>query len=110
MKTESSVITGNNPQLADEAPPIEATPDRERGRKAILAGWLVTMAGVFGYVFCMLRAPEGAGMLEAIRSQGVIGWATVAFLIAGISLWLAGNISMFQDMMSSPDEDDTGAY
>ncbi len=70
----------------------------EWGRKAILTGWLVAMAGIAGYVYTMLRAPEDAGLLDAIRTGGPIGWLSATLIVAGVGIWLAGNLVLIRSM------------
>jgi hypothetical protein len=71
---------------------------QEWGRKAILTGWLVAMAGIAGYVYTMLRAPENAGILEAIVRGGPIGWLSAALVVVGVGIWLAGNLALLREM------------
>lgn len=81
---------------------------REWGRKAILSGWIITMAGVVGYCFAMLRAPQDSGLLQALFSQGFLGWASAVLLLGGVATWLVGNLSFFRAAVEEPgDERDT---
>ena len=79
---------------------------REWGRKAILAGWIIAMAGVVGYVFAMLRAPQDASLLEALFSQGFLGWASAVLLLGGVATWLAGNMAFFRTVLDDSRSDD----
>jgi hypothetical protein len=72
----------------------ELSQSSERGRKAILAGWLTAMAGIAGYVYSILHAPEETGLLEAIRDGGPLAWLSAALIVVGVGLWIAGNISL----------------
>lgn len=80
----------------------EAAAKREWGRKAILAGWVVTMVGVVGYCFAMMRAGHQAGVLDALTTQGLLGWGSAALLVGGVALWLAGNLAFLRETMELP--------
>ena len=80
----------------------EVEDGREWGRKAILSGWILAMAGVVGYVFAMLRAPQDAGLLEALFSQGFLGWASAVLLLGGVATWLAGNLAFLRQVLEDP--------
>jgi hypothetical protein len=71
----------------------------EWGRKAILAGWLVAMAGIFGYVYTMLRAPENSSLLDAVITGGPIGWLSAVLILGGVASWVAGNIAIMRAMV-----------
>lgn len=75
---------------------------REWGRRAILAGWIITMIGVVGYVFAMMRAGEEAGILEALVSQGLLGWGSAVLLLGGVGTWIAGNLAFIRDLADLP--------
>ena len=91
---------------ADAALHAKAVEDgREWGRKAILAGWILAMAGIVGYVFAMLRAPQDTGLLQALFSQGFLGWASAVLLLGGVATWLAGNLAFFRQVLDEPRED-----
>ena len=60
------MLSGN-----EKAKPL-STP--ERGRCAILVGWIITMFGIVGYVVAMSRAPDKADMIDALTDQGLFGW------------------------------------
>jgi hypothetical protein len=77
---------------------------REWGRKAILAGWIITMAGVVGYCFAMLRAPQETGLLQALFTQGFLGWLSAVLLLGGVATWLAGNFAFFKTVLEEPSE------
>ena len=79
---------------------------RDWGRKAILAGWIITMAGVVGYCFAMLRADQNTGLLEALFSQGFLGWASAVLLLGGVATWIAGNLAFFRDVVEEPSGDE----
>lgn len=80
---------------------------RDWGRKAILAGWIITMVGVVGYIFAMLRADQDAGLPEALFSQGFLGWASAVLLLGGVATWLAGNLAFFRTVVEeSADEEE----
>jgi hypothetical protein len=78
---------------------------REWGRKAILAGWILAMAGVVGYCFAMLRAPQDAGLLDALFSQGFIGWISAVLLLGGVATWFVGNLAFFRQVLETPGKD-----
>jgi hypothetical protein len=69
---------------------------RERGRCAILIGWVVTMIGIVGYIVAMSRAGEGAEMLDALASQGLLGWGSLSILLTGVIVWVIGSVSMLR--------------
>lgn len=75
---------------------------REWGRRAILAGWIITMLGVVGYVFAMMRAGEDAGILQALASQGLLGWGSAVLLLGGVGTWIAGNLAFIRDLADLP--------
>jgi hypothetical protein len=70
---------------------------RDHGRRAILLGWVLTLLGVAAYVAAMGRAGEGADMIDAITGQGLLGWASISLLAAGVATWLAGNIACMHE-------------
>lgn len=78
---------------------------REWGRKAILAGWIITMIGVVGYVLAMLRADQDAGLLEALFTQGPLGWGSAILLLGGVATWLAGNMAFVREVVELPGEE-----
>lgn len=82
---------------------------REWGRKAILAGWIITMIGVVGYCFAMLRAPQDVGLLEALFTQGFLGWISAVLLLGGVATWIAGYLAFFRAAAEEPrdEPDDT---
>jgi hypothetical protein len=81
---------------------------REWGRKAILVGWIVTMLGIAGYVTVMIRAGEQSGILEALFTQGPLGWASAAAMVTGIGVWLAGHVAFLREIVELPSADDGG--
>jgi hypothetical protein len=102
-RTKVEVLQATDAELMQE----RVEDGREWGRKAILAGWIITMIGVVGYVFAMLRADEQSGLLEALFSQGFLGWASAVLLLGGIATWLAGNLAFFRAAIDEPrDEGD----
>ena len=70
----------------------------DNGRKTILAGWLTAMAGIAGYVYTMLGAPEETGLLDAIRDGGPLAWLSAALIVVGVGLWIAGNLTLMRSM------------
>lgn len=76
---------------------------RERGRYEILAGWLITMAGIVGYIVAMSRAGVNASMLDAFTNQGLLGWGSAALLIGGVGIWFVGNLAALRDLSRMPD-------
>lgn len=75
---------------------------REWGRKAILIGWIVTMLGIAGYVTVMIRAGEQTGIVEALFTQGPLGWASAAAMLTGIGVWLAGHVAFLREIVELP--------
>lgn len=74
----------------------------ERGRRAILAGWLITMLGIAGYIAAMSRAGENADILDGLMGQGLIGWMSGALIVAGVVTWFIGNFACLQDLADIP--------
>ena len=70
----------------------------EWGRKAILAGWLVAMLGITGYVYTMVNAPSETGLFEALVNGGIIAWLSAALVVVGVGLWVAGNLALLRGM------------
>ena len=88
-------------QAAGEAP--NARSRSEQGRRAILAGWLVTMAGIAGYIVAMSRAGENADIFDGLIGQGPLGWISGALLLVGVVTWFIGNYACLQDLADIPD-------
>ena len=86
-------MDANEPEQEKERKKAEL---REWGRKAILAGWIITMAGVFGYSIAMVRARQDVGLFEALFSQGLLGWLSAVLLFGGVATWIAGNLAFFR--------------
>ena len=80
------------------------TDGREWGRKAILAGWILTMGGVIAFSFAMLRADANTGLLEALFTQGFLGWIAAVLLLGGVATWIAGNLAFFRAVARDPRE------
>ena len=78
---------------------------REWGRKAILAGWAITMLGVVGYCFAMMRAPQETGLLQALFTQGALGWGSAILLMGGVATWLAGNFAFVREVVELPEHE-----
>jgi hypothetical protein len=78
---------------------------REWGRKAILAGWIITMMGVVGYCFAMMRSDQSAGLLEALFSQGWLGWLSAVLILGGVATWLAGNYAFVREVVELPEHE-----
>ncbi len=80
---------------AEEAP----RPSRgEQGRRAILAGWVVTMLGIALYILAMSRAGENADILDGLTGQGPVGWIAGLLMLAGVVTWLVGNYACLQEL------------
>jgi hypothetical protein len=86
-----------------EEAPVEG--GREWGRKAILAGWIITMIGIVGYCFVMMRAPQDTGLLEALFSQGILGWASAVLILGGVATWVAGNYAFVREVVELPEHE-----
>lgn len=85
---------------AEDARP--AASRSEHGRRAILAGWLVTMLGIALYIAAMSRAGEHADILDALVNQGPLGWLAGALMLTGVLLWFVGNYACLQDLTEMP--------
>lgn len=78
----------------------------ERGRRAILAGWLVTMIGIAGYIIAMSRAGENADILDGLTGQGPLGWISGALMLGGVVTWFIGNFACLQELADIPASSD----
>jgi hypothetical protein len=80
---------------------------REWGRKAILAGWIITMLGAVGYVWAIMRAGAGeeTTLLTALFSQGLLGWGSAVLMLGGVATWLAGNFSFMKEVVELPERE-----
>ena len=100
MKKRPTAVAGTVPAapftVVSQNEPILSS--SEWGRKAILSGWLTAMAGIAGYVYSILHAPEETGLLEAVRDGGPLAWLSAALIVVGVALWIAGNISLQRSM------------
>lgn len=74
----------------------------ELGRWAIIAGWLITMTGVAGYVVAMSRAGPNADILDGLFGQGALGWLSGVLTLAGIAVWFTGNCACLKDWAQTP--------
>jgi len=74
---------------------------RDRGRRWILWGWLVTMIGVAGYCRAMFRAGPDTDILQALGQSGIAGWASLAFIALGVAVWMSGNLVFLRDSVST---------
>ena len=45
----------------------------------------------------LLVFPIAADMIDAITGQGLLGWASISLLAAGVATWLAGNIACMHE-------------
>lgn len=102
-RVKAGVLHGNPVLQERQSASVEG--GREWGRKAILAGWIITMVGVVGYVLAMLRADQDAGLLEALFTQGVLGWGSAILLMGGVATWLAGNFAFVREVVELPNEE-----
>ena len=100
----NEVQSSNGPlELVRSAPLAEVdekTPDvalRDRGRRLILLGWVITMMGVALYCRAMFRAGPDTDLVEALSQNGIAGWGSVAFLALGIAVWGFGNVALLRD-------------
>lgn len=74
----------------------------EQGRRAILAGWIVTMLGIVGYIVAMSRAGENADILDGLIGQGPLGWISGALMLTGVVTWFIGNYACLQELADIP--------
>jgi len=63
------------------------------------------MAGVIAFSFAMLHADANAGLLDALFSQGFLGWLASVLLLGGVATWIAGNLTFFRAVARDPRED-----
>lgn len=74
---------------------------RERGRRWILSGWLISMIGVIGYCRAMFAVGPQAEFAEMLQQAGLQGWASLALIAGGVALWVMGNMFYFKDIVDS---------
>ena len=107
MKKKTAVLTAHDSMFdRTRSAAASAAGGREWGRKAILAGWVITMVGVVCYSFAMMRAPQDAGLLEALFSQGFLGWIAAVLIAGGVGTWLAGNFAYMQEVVEMPGDEE----
>ena len=63
------------------------------------------MIGVVGYCFAMMQADQNAGLLEALFSQGWLGWASAVLILGGVATWLAGNYAFVREVVELPEHE-----
>ena len=97
----TQVKTGTMPMLTSDTAQESG---REWGRKAILAGWIITMLGAVGYVWAIMRAGAGeeTTLLQALFSQGILGWGSAVLLLGGVATWLAGHFAFMKEVVELP--------
>ena len=42
------------------------------------------------------------GLLEALFSQGFLGWLSAVLLLGGVSTWVVGNLRFFRTVLEEP--------
>ena len=107
--TRTTAATAPMPILAARHETEKTMTRGEQGRRAILAGWLITMLGIVAYIVAMSRAGENAGILDALGNQGLLGWSAAALLLGGVVVWLIGNLAVLHDLSEAPGGDDDDA-
>lgn len=87
---------------APSAPALvtDAARGKDRGRRLILWGWLVTMVGVGGYCRAMFRSSADSDVLTALREAGLTGWGSIALIALGIAIWLFGNVALLKESVA----------
>ncbi len=105
MKKKAAVMTASASMFDRTRNAASAAGGREWGRKAILAGWAITMVGVVCYCFAMMRAPQETGLLEALFSQGFLGGIAAILIAGGVGTWIVGNIAYMQEVVEMPADD-----
>lgn len=71
-------------------------PRAEYGRKAILAGCVITMIGMVTY--CYGTAGGGpTDLASSLFDNGAIGWTSLLLMITGVGTWLAGNVALLSE-------------
>ena len=66
----------------------------EWGRKAILSGCIITMAGMVTYCYGTLGGAPEADLFEALFNNGVLGWGSLLFMVMGVGIWVAGSVAL----------------
>ncbi|GLH72746.1 hypothetical protein GETHLI_12480 [Geothrix limicola] len=82
---------------------------RERGRRWILAGWGITMIGVFLYCRLLFAVDAEGDMSELLHRTGLAGWAVLLLMVTGAATWLAGNLIYLKDALNSDEVGPDGA-
>ena len=98
-RTETAVAAGDAAN-ARAIPASQAIP--ELGPRLILWGWITAMVGVVGYCRVIFAMSPDTGALDALFHSGVIGWISSAMVLAGVSMWLMGNLIYLRDAMDAP--------
>ena len=74
----------------------------ELGPRLILWGWITAMVGVVGYCRVIFAMSPNTSAIDALFHSGVIGWISSAMVLAGVSMWLMGNLIYLRDAMDAP--------
>ncbi len=91
-------------RAGDESPAAKSR--GEQGRRAVLAGWVITMLGIGTYILALSRAGESADILDALFGQGPLGWVAGALMLTGVVTWFIGNYVCLQDLAQLPGDDE----
>ena len=76
---------------------------RERGRRWILSGWVISLAGIFLYCRALFAAETDGDLPALLHRTGISGWAALLLIAVGVAFWLAGNLVYLKDALNSPE-------
>lgn len=74
---------------------------RERGRRWILSGWVISLAGVFLYCRALFATEADGDLATMLGHTGVSGWAALILIAIGVVFWLSGNLVYLKDALDS---------
>jgi hypothetical protein len=73
------------------------------GRRDVVRGWAIVMAGIVFYLYAMLGS--AAGPRDSLFASGIVGWIAISALLLGAALWAAGAIVyLCEGERTRPDE------
>lgn len=95
---------------AKEASPAERAESLQRtGKKLVIAGFVVTIAGVIGYCVACFAAGFNADMGNILYNNTVpFARATLAVLGLGTLVWAAGSLTYLRGVMDADESSEDG--
>ena len=101
MRTQTeTAVAARDAANARATSTIRAIP--ELGPRLILWGWITAMIGVVGYCRVIFAMSPNTSAIDALFHSGAIGWISSALVLAGVSMWLMGNLIYLRDAMDAP--------